>query len=54
MTGASGPICDRVPPVATTGLHKGSIQLVPRGAEMLHNVSRDAEVLSALSDVLEV
>jgi hypothetical protein len=23
MTGSGGPICDRLPPVATTGLHKG-------------------------------
>jgi hypothetical protein len=43
-----------LPTVAATGLHKGSIELVPREAEMLHNVSREVELLPALSDVLEV
>jgi hypothetical protein len=50
----AGGICHPLPPVATTGLHKGSIQLVPREAEMLHNVSGEVELLPALSDVLEV
>jgi hypothetical protein len=50
----AGGICHPLPPVAATGLHKGSIQLVPREAEMLHNVSREVELLPALSDVLEV